>query len=597
MSAASKRSIIVEVLGDDSKYTAAMKRAGTATQQLGKVIVSAYAAKKVIDFGISSVKAAMDDQAAQQILAKALQNTTNATDDQIKSIEDWITKSSYATGFLDDEMRPALATILRSTKDQTKAQDILTLAMDVSRGTGKDLETVSSALAKAYGGNTTALGRLVPGLKQAGEGTLSWADAQSRLNGQFSGSAATYAETAAGQMARLNAQYQDMKETIGMALMPVMTQLVSVFSTLFGWYNQLNPQQQQFLATVLVITGAVYAGVSAFSAVSKAVETFGLTMKTAQPWLLGAMAVIAVVTVGLSLFSDQQEEAKKRATDFYKAVANGIGTIDKQRLAFLGAADAAKEYSDVAYAEAEKKLRESVLGNKALVAAMQRTGLTIDEVVAATRGGIAATDAINKAESNLIGTRDYQIRKMREYNQITEAQMQTMLNQKDAEVQLRDTIRNQTQAQYDSTQTAIERMRVGDAEAAQWLKATGQLAELSRADAYHAEALIDSAAAAGDATSAQSDLGDETDDTTQATEDQIKALDDLWSAMRSAVDSDYALRDAKRDTTAAIADYTTALAKGKSSTADLTALQEKAEQAALKQADAAVRLSVRKARE
>ena len=112
-------------------------------------------------------KAAAEDAQGAAILAQSLKNTTGATKDQVSAVEDWITKTSLATGVADDKLRPALATLARATGSVSKAQKGMSLALDISAATGKDVGSVSEALAKAYAGNTTSLGRLVPGLDKA----------------------------------------------------------------------------------------------------------------------------------------------------------------------------------------------------------------------------------------------------------------------------------------------------------------------------------------------------------------------------------------------------------------------------------------------
>lgn len=329
-----KRSILVEILGDAKNYAKASKQAESATtafekkvDAVGKALAFAYTAKKVIDFGIASVKAAADDAAAQKVLATTLRNTTAATDEQIASIEKWITNTSHQTGFLDDDLRPSLSSLLRVTKDQTKAQDLLNLAMDVSRGTGNDLQSTSTAIAKAYAGNTTALGKMIPGIKVAGEGTLTFATAQQRLNQQFSGQAAAYADTAQGRMERINAQYKDMQETIGQALLPVMEQLVGVVASVFGWFNQLDPQTQDLIVKLGLLAGGLYVGVSAFNAISDAVKVLGITTESTMPWL-AALGIAAGALVSISSsWSSSNEDLEQRTGQVSKALGAEIDKV------------------------------------------------------------------------------------------------------------------------------------------------------------------------------------------------------------------------------------------------------------------------------
>src|SRR4029079_8257801 len=114
-------------------------------------------------------------------------NTTQATDEQIASTERWITKQQNATGIIDDELRPALSTLLRATGDQTKAQNLLTIAEDVSVGAGKDLGAVAVALGKAYNGNSGQLSKMGIATKDATGKALAFDDILTQLQEKFGG--------------------------------------------------------------------------------------------------------------------------------------------------------------------------------------------------------------------------------------------------------------------------------------------------------------------------------------------------------------------------------------------------------------------------
>jgi len=143
----------VETFG--SKVTDFGKKAGLAFAVAGAAAV-AYAGKLAIE----GVKAAIEDEAAQAKLAKTLENVTGATNETIKSTEDYILKTSLAFGVSDEQLRPSLERLVRATKDVDAAQKLQALALDISAGSGKSLEAVSNALGKAYEGNTAALGKL-----------------------------------------------------------------------------------------------------------------------------------------------------------------------------------------------------------------------------------------------------------------------------------------------------------------------------------------------------------------------------------------------------------------------------------------------------
>ena len=189
-------------------------------------IAAAAAAAYAVKLGVDGVKAAIEDEAAQLRLASALRAATGATDAQIRATEDYISKTSLATGVADDELRPALQRLALSTKDTGKAQELLALALDVSKGSGKDLETVANALGKAQDGNTTSLGRLGLGLSKAELATLSFEQLQTKLSDLFGGAAARNAQTFQGRIDVLKNGFNEAKEAVGTALLPIIEQLI-----------------------------------------------------------------------------------------------------------------------------------------------------------------------------------------------------------------------------------------------------------------------------------------------------------------------------------------------------------------------------------
>lgn len=200
------------------------KKAGLAFAAAGAA-AAAYAGKLLVD----GVKAAIEDEKAQTALATSLKNVTGATNAQIAATEDYITKTSLAKGVTDDELRPSLDRLLRSTKDVEQAQKLQTLALDVAAGSGKSLETVSAALAKAYDGNTASLGRLGVGLDAAELKSMSFDEVTAALAETFGGQATVQAETFAGKMDRLKIAFDEGKETVGSFVLDAITPMVTFF--------------------------------------------------------------------------------------------------------------------------------------------------------------------------------------------------------------------------------------------------------------------------------------------------------------------------------------------------------------------------------
>jgi len=241
---AGSRTLKLSILGDVDNLNKSLKtatndvdsfgdRVGKAGVAIGKAFAAAAAAAgaAAIAIGIESVKAAIADEKAQTQLALALENATGATKGQIAATEQAILQMSLATGVADDELRPALSRLVRSTGDTAKAQDLLATALDIAAATGKPVEAVANSLAKAYDGNTTALGKLGVGLSAAELKTMSFEQVQGRLTDLFGGAAAANAGTYAGQIARVQVAFNEAKEAIGTALLPILGKLLDFINT------------------------------------------------------------------------------------------------------------------------------------------------------------------------------------------------------------------------------------------------------------------------------------------------------------------------------------------------------------------------------
>jgi hypothetical protein len=233
------------------QFDAFAKKSAIAFAAAGAA-VGAFAVK----VGTDAVRAAMEDQKSQALLASTLKNTTNATDATIASTEQYITLLQKEVSVSDDELRPALATLTRATGDLASAQSLLGLALNISAGTGKDLASVSLALSKAVGGNLGALTRLgVPLDKNIIKSGNLDAALQS-LNDTFKDQADIRAKTLEFRLKGLNIAYGEVLETLGYALLPVIEQFANTISTtvlpqLEAWIAANKDELAAGLTTIL----------------------------------------------------------------------------------------------------------------------------------------------------------------------------------------------------------------------------------------------------------------------------------------------------------------------------------------------------------
>jgi hypothetical protein len=230
------RTLKLALLADTAQFTAGIKKAENTTQDFSSKIdsylkvgataflgIASAVGTAAIAIGIDAVKAAAADEDATKKLNLAIKNVTGSTDKQIKKVNDYIDATELATGVTDDQLRPSLERLIRSTKDTTKAIELQKLALDVSAGTGKDLAIVTEGLSKLFDGNFAALKKLGIPLDENIIKTKDYDAAIKQLSDTFDGQAKLKAQSFEGQMLRVQAAISQTKEELGKELLPALT--------------------------------------------------------------------------------------------------------------------------------------------------------------------------------------------------------------------------------------------------------------------------------------------------------------------------------------------------------------------------------------
>ena len=253
---------------------------------------------------LDCAKAAIEDQAAANLLAIALGKSTTATDEAIKANGDFIDSLMLSTNTADDELRPAMARLSRSTGDVTKAQELLALAVDISKGSGKSLETVTAALAKGYDGNTNALGKLGLGLDQGLIKSKDFGAITEKLTENFGGFGKAAGDTTEGQLAKFTLGIAELKEGIGAALIPVLDAVLPLVNKFAKW-AQDNPE---FFTAIGV----------ALAAIAVAIVAINVAM---------SINPITAIAIGIGLVAAAAVVAYKKFETFRTIVDNVFGAI------------------------------------------------------------------------------------------------------------------------------------------------------------------------------------------------------------------------------------------------------------------------------
>jgi hypothetical protein len=235
---AGARTFVVRFLADAEQYKKGIKQVndgmgGLKTQVSSLLpsfktmaIAGAAAFGAVSAFAYKSVQAAAEDQKSQALLALQIKQTTNATDQQIESTMNFIGALQMSAAVSEEKLRPALAILVRGTGDLSEAQRLLQISLDVSAGSGKDLEAVSTAISRAANGSFTALTKLGVPLDENTVKTKDFNAATSELGATFQGASAAAANTFTGQLTKLKLGFGEITESIGKILLPYFERFV-----------------------------------------------------------------------------------------------------------------------------------------------------------------------------------------------------------------------------------------------------------------------------------------------------------------------------------------------------------------------------------
>lgn len=257
-----------------------------------------------------AVKSAIEDEKAQAQLERTIRATTKATDKQIDALNDYITNAGKSFGITDDDLRPAMQRLATATTDVEESMRLATLAMDISTATGKPLESVADALGKAFNGQYLALNKLDPSLRDVVKSGGDADEVFGRLNDKFGGAAQANAETAAGKFQIFKVRMDELKESIGASLLPVLDEMLPYLDKFATWAEE-NP-------------GTFKAVAATIAAVAGAIVLVNLAM-AANPIVLIAAAVIGLATV----MALNWPTIKKWFEDFRAELDKTLGPLDE----------------------------------------------------------------------------------------------------------------------------------------------------------------------------------------------------------------------------------------------------------------------------
>jgi hypothetical protein len=328
----------------------------------------------------SAAQAAAEDAKSQALLATQLRNTTGATNAQIATAEAAISAMQTQAAVADDTIRPAMAALTRATGDLGTATKLTSLALDVSAGTGKDVQSVAVALGKAYQGNTTALARMginVKGMK----------DPLIELAKQFDGAAEAAAKT--DPLQRLEIMFGELSEQVGLALLPQLNEFAD-------W--MADPVHAQEATNLAQTVGGAFATI--LTEVAGLIEGLAVVGWSMNNLFTDPMEVFKVLSMtigeGYDYIMAKQNEAMKNGKKVYKGLtANEKYLLGQSKLSggITGTTTTAGGNSKAA-AAAKAAADKAAKARQAIIDAAQKAA---DEAEQAFEELKATIDSFNKS--------------------------------------------------------------------------------------------------------------------------------------------------------------------------------------------------------
>jgi len=238
--------------------------AGAGLQQLGSFFTGAIAES-------SSWQSAL---AQTEAVVKSTGGAAGITATEMGKMAEALSAASGKSIFSDDAILGAQNVLATFTQIKgTNFGDATSAILDVSQALGQDLQSTSIQVGKALNDPVAGIGALsrvgvtfsedqkamIQSLVDTGDVAGAQQVIIAELNKEFGGSAAAAADTFAGRQAKLAAQFDEVKQKVGDALLPVLGKLMDLFATKFMPYVDMAATAlAEFIGSFDTDTAAVW---------------------------------------------------------------------------------------------------------------------------------------------------------------------------------------------------------------------------------------------------------------------------------------------------------------------------------------------------
>ncbi len=293
-------------------------------ETLGKAIGAAFLAKEVIDFGKASVRASEDARQKVSLLETTIEATGAAAWTSIDAMVQMSKEFSDATNYSVSEIQ-SMQTVLLGFKNITgdTFKEASGAIMDMATVMGMDLKSAVQTVGKALDDPINGIDSLKrqgfaftdsqKSMLKAMVATGNQAGAQKLILDELSTTYGGAAKAAQTSFAKMEHAMDDLKESVGNILTPLLADIAENAVVLLEKFNSLDEGTQRVIVTTTGLVALAPAVVTAIGGVKKAL----MALQAANPVLLGisagAAALIAIADASSKASHALEDERKQIA--------------------------------------------------------------------------------------------------------------------------------------------------------------------------------------------------------------------------------------------------------------------------------------------
>ena len=303
-------------------------------ETLGKAIGAAFLAKKIIDFGKESVRASEDARQKFSLLKTTIDTTGAAAWTSIDAMAQMSKELSDATNYSVSEIQ-SMQTVLLGFKNITgdTFEEASGAIMDMATVMGMDLKSAVQTVGKALDDPINGIDSLKrqgfaftdsqKSMLKAMVATGNQAGAQKLILDELSTTYGGAAKAAQTSFAKMEHAMDELKESVGNILTPLLTDIAEDAVVLLEKFNSLDAGTQKVIVTTTGLVTLAPAVVTAIGGVKKAL----MALQAANPVLLGISLSIAGIATAAAAFS-HGDDFKKLADNISKTKKSSDSLLD-----------------------------------------------------------------------------------------------------------------------------------------------------------------------------------------------------------------------------------------------------------------------------